>query len=447
MFLKSLSISLVLSLLLGPISVLADGNFTAFLSQYVSALQSAGFSGIANALEAINGTTVGEQLLSRLANTTNNYTVFVPDNDAVRRIPTSISSNASFFAEYISYHIVEGDFTNTTNSSSSGGGSSSTTSSVTSSTSTSSGSTSSASATTAALFGRLFAVLPRAGSGSSNPQPYAGIYPNVTIGRTLLNSSDLVHLEGNQSQVLAWTRYTPDGNVTMLNQASFTGQNISITNSTTWRNLFINGINGVLIPPGNFSSALNATNTTALTALLSTVQLPVFNGTNETAIGALQNATGITYFVPNNLAFTSDVNSTLQGLQSNTSALQTVVQNHYINGTSLYSTLIDNSTTAVSAAGENLTFFVNSTGTFINGANNTVAQIVRPDVLLDNGVAHIINGVLFSTDSDPAVASSAYQSATSVAAQSTTETGPIAASTTTQSSTTSSTTASQTTSA
>ena len=82
MFSKSLSISLVLSLLLGPISVLADGNFTAFLSQYVSALQSAGFSGIANALEAINGTTVGEQLLSRLANTTSNYTVFVPDNDA-----------------------------------------------------------------------------------------------------------------------------------------------------------------------------------------------------------------------------------------------------------------------------------------------------------------------------------------------------------------------------
>lgn len=30
-------------------------------------------------------------------------------------------------------------------------------------------------------------------------------YPNITLGRTLLNDSSLVWLEGNESQVLAWS--------------------------------------------------------------------------------------------------------------------------------------------------------------------------------------------------------------------------------------------------
>lgn len=85
-----------------------------------------------------------------------------------------------------------------------------------------------------ALFGRRFTLFPRqdegggngssgsnssSGGSDSNPQPYAGVWPNVTLGRTLLNSSSLVMLEGNKSQVLAWTRSSPEGNVTILNQA------------------------------------------------------------------------------------------------------------------------------------------------------------------------------------------------------------------------------------
>lgn len=61
--------------------------------------------------------------------------------------------------------------------------------------------------------------------------------------------------------------------------------------------------------------------------MLGGLQLPV-NGTNRTAVEALQCANGITLFVPANIAFTDAINSSLQGLQSNTTALTALVQNH-----------------------------------------------------------------------------------------------------------------------
>ncbi|KJA17642.1 hypothetical protein HYPSUDRAFT_70515 [Hypholoma sublateritium FD-334 SS-4] len=428
-------LSFVLPLFLGSVQAQDSGqnssssNSSAYITQWVSALQSTGFNGFADTLTKINGTSPAMELFSQLASG-RNFTVFAPDDSAIQQIPSGVSQNTTLLAEYIAYHFVDGDFTNTsyTNSSGSGGGGSSSSSSMSSSTETST-----ATQSTAALLGRRFGILRRQdgggngssnSSGSSNPQPFAGIWPNVTIGRTLLNASALVALGGNKSQVLAWTRPTPESNVTILNQASGSN-NITVVNGTSWQNLFINRINGTLTPPGNLTTALTAINATALQGVLGGLQLPM-NGTNGTAVEALQCAKGITFFVPANVAFTAAVNSSLQGLQSNTTALTALVQNHYINGTTLYSTQFDNSTTAVSAAGEPLHFITNATGIFVAGANNSIAQIIRPDVLIDNGVAHIIDQVIFASESDPSQAASAFQSATSAAAAySTTETGPI----------------------
>lgn len=41
-------------------------------------------------------------------------------------------------------------------------------------------------------------------------------YPNVTLGRTLLNDTNLVALEGNESQVVAFSKV--GGSVVVLNQ-------------------------------------------------------------------------------------------------------------------------------------------------------------------------------------------------------------------------------------
>jgi hypothetical protein len=169
----------------------------------------------------------------------------------------------------------------------------------------------------------------------------------------------LVQLPGNNSQVLAWS--DENGNVTILNQmyvfptpfslpikcscdftfavilknadlSSFgnSSTNTTVINSTQWGSIFINQINGVLIPPGNVTTALNTTNATVTFNLLETIQIPSANGTNETATQFLQDAVGITFFVPNDAAFkfTSVVNQTISSLQSNVSALAAVLENH-----------------------------------------------------------------------------------------------------------------------
>ncbi|KAF8184852.1 hypothetical protein BJ912DRAFT_1115604 [Pholiota molesta] len=407
------------------------------------------FTGLAAALTTVNGTPAATELLAQLSSG-KNFTFFAPDNEAVSQIPSSVSSNTSLLAKYISYHFVDGDFTNRSTTQGGGGGgggssSSSSSASSTSSSSVSSTSSSSVSSTSSscsssssssssspsssasssssysssssspksmALFERFVDIESRrakpkkswSGGGSdSGPQPYAAVYLNVTLGRTLLNASELVNLPGNKSQVLAWTRYMPQSNVTFLNQATVNGTSMTIVNSTNWSNIFINGVNGVI----------------------SSANLTTANGTNETAVEAIGAQPGITFFIPNNVAFKSTLNATLQGLQGNASALDALVQNHYVNGSCLYSPLITNSTSAVSAAGEPFTFMKNQTGTFVYGANNTMAQIVRPDVLLTNGVAHIVDGVLFDTLTNPSAVSSFYLSAASLAGQSTTETGPL----------------------
>lgn len=51
------------------------------------------------------------------------------------------------------------------------------------------------------------------------PSAAVSIWPYIAIGRTLLNASALVELGGHKSQVLPWTRSSPDSNVTILNQA------------------------------------------------------------------------------------------------------------------------------------------------------------------------------------------------------------------------------------
>ena len=76
-------------------------------------------------------------------------------------------------------------------------------------------STSSSTSAPASLLGRIFR---RQSSLWSSPALDSAIYPNTTLGRTLLNASELVKLPGNNSQVLAWTRSDENSNITILNQ-------------------------------------------------------------------------------------------------------------------------------------------------------------------------------------------------------------------------------------
>jgi len=238
-------------------------------------------------------------------------------------------------------------------------------------------------------------------------------YPNVTIGRTLLNDSSLVTLEGHKSQVVAWTN--ENGTIVVLNQAT----TVTVTKSVTYQNLVLYVVTQVLEPPGPLSTTLTKQNLTILSTILSTTDLPT---DNTTLISALESAEGYTLFAPNDAALTLAA-STISALPNKT-VEGTILANHFINGTTVYSPSFISSSGYTSAAGEGLSFTTNSSGTYVT-SGSSVAKVVKSDVLVKNGVVHIIDGVLANTAANAAAASSAYVSATSVAAKSTTETGPV----------------------
>jgi len=234
----------------------------------------------------------------------------------------------------------------------------------------------------------------------------------------MFNDSNYVSLEGNKSQVLVWT--TLDEKTTVLNQAT----NVTVSKVTTYQNLAINVISSVLEPPGSLSMVIGMQNLSMLGGALSTTT----TGDNSTSLlSVVEAAKGFTIFAPNDAAFKA-ASSTISSLP-NATVVSTVLANHIINGSTVYSPSISSSSNLTSAAGESLSFMTNSSGSYVM-SGSSVAKIVKTDVLVKNGVLHIINGVLANTGSDSGAASSAYSSATAVAAKPTTETGPVGGPTT-----------------
>jgi uncharacterized surface protein with fasciclin (FAS1) repeats len=155
--------------------------------------------------------------------------------------------------------------------------------------------------------------------------------------------------------------------------------------------------------PANLSTV--ATGTTELSALVGAI-----TGSLPDLIPALDATPGITLFAPINSAITA-IASTLA--QVNSTVLTDVLLNHLINGTAVYSSLITNGGSMVSAGGQLLTFTVNTTGIFVTSGSST-AKVVQPNVLTSNGVVHLIDTVLLNTANNPAAASSAHSSAISM---------------------------------
>ncbi|KAF9451460.1 FAS1 domain-containing protein [Macrolepiota fuliginosa MF-IS2] len=354
----SLTLSVLSAIL--PI-VLAQDSGSGYVQGLIEQLNNIGHTEAANLLTRVNSSGTAPWL-SQLQN--GSYTVFVPDNAALSNLPSNVSSNDTLVSDFLSYHFVYGDFRNTSDNGTGSGG-----------------------------------------SGPSAPGLLGGIYPNSTIGRSLLNSSEFVQLEGNKSQVLAWSRLGTDGNITLLNQ-----NDITVYNGSTYENLFLNSINGVIIPPGNLATSLNTTNATSFLNFTEQVIEVGSNGTNVTALDFLNNTRGFTLFVPDNTAFET---AQLSEFQSNQTALMALLGNHILNGTTQYSPDFENATASgfpanyTTASGETLSVSSNTSGLFLQNQNGSSAQITRPNILLENGVYHIISNVLVETDSNPAQASAA----------------------------------------
>jgi uncharacterized surface protein with fasciclin (FAS1) repeats len=120
---------------------------------------------------------------------------------------------------------------------------------------------------------------------------------------------------------------------------------------------------------------------TAMNAALETADLGFSFG--ETEGGAGLNISDFTVFVPTNEAF-EDIGSVLAG--ADLSTLQNVLKYHFIPNNVIFSTSLGN-VTVKSLQGEELTFTVLPDGSaWVNNA-----QIVFPNTILFNGVAHVID--------------------------------------------------------
>ena len=131
-----------------------------------------------------------------------------------------------------------------------------------------------------------------------------------------------------------------------------------------------------LIPPQDFM------NTTRQFNLTGTGGAAAQAGINNT----LDTETDITIFAPNNEAW-QRVGSGVEGLS--VSQLTNLLGYHVVNGSVKFSPSLTNNTVLQSSTGQNLTIFSGGNSIFVNSA-----QILQQDILISNGVMHVIDNVL-----------------------------------------------------
>jgi len=185
---------------------------------------------------------------------------------------------------------------------------------------------------------------------------------------TLLRNEIYTNVTGGQ-RVQA---QTVDGKVTFYSAlkeiSTVATGNVNFTSGT------IHVIDKVLSVPMGIADTLRAAN---LTAALGAVQ-----AANVT--GALTSAKDLTIFIPNNEAFRAIGNlSAALGPE-----LPKILQYHVVAGSVLYSPDITN-TSLTTLNGANITISVINENVFVNDA-----KVITPNVLVANGVVHVIDNLL-----------------------------------------------------
>ncbi|KAF2437287.1 FAS1 domain-containing protein [Karstenula rhodostoma CBS 690.94] len=140
----------------------------------------------------------------------------------------------------------------------------------------------------------------------------------------------------------------------------------------------IHKIDTVLTPPRNASTTLSTASSANVTSILTAL-------TTANLVSPIDTTPDLTLFVPNDAAFAAA--SALAN--ASTDALTAALTYHAIAGAVLFSTAITN-TTLKTVNGADLALAVGQDGAiYIDNA-----KVLRPNILLSNGVAHIIDAVL-----------------------------------------------------
>jgi len=175
--------------------------------------------------------------------------------------------------------------------------------------------------------------------------------------------------------------------------AFFSGllQNATVTQSDLkFTGGIIHVIDTLLTLPPNVSDSATAANLTALNGAL--------NATNLT--NTVNDAHDVTIFAPNNDAFQS-IGSALANMSM--TELAGILAYHVVSGGSVgYSSQLMNGTSLKTVQGGKITIRVENGTIFVNSA-----KVLTPDVLVANGVVHIIDNVLNPNNTSVAPSTSA----------------------------------------
>lgn len=139
----------------------------------------------------------------------------------------------------------------------------------------------------------------------------------------------------------------------------------------------IHVIDRFLVLPEVVSDTLTTANLTSLRGALNATDL----------LEAVDTTPDVTIFAPSSQAF-QDIGSALANLT--TEQASNILTYHVVNGTVGYSSGIENGTVLTALNGQNLTITIGEEGRiFVNSARVTIA-----DILVANGVVHVIDEVL-----------------------------------------------------
>ncbi|KAI1390497.1 FAS1 domain-containing protein [Hypoxylon trugodes] len=202
-----------------------------------------------------------------------------------------------------------------------------------------------------------------------------GTYHNYTFGNesqfipTLLTNTTYTNVTGGQVVEARLDNNNVTFFTALKENATIITPNVNFTGGT------IHVIDSFLNIPQNISDTFSNANLTAAEGAINTANLT----------DSVANTHDITIFAPNNDAFNA-IGSIVSNLTSD--QLTSIVGYHVINGSVNYSTDLQN-TTFTAVNGQNITITVLNGTVYANSAKITV-----PDILLENGVAHVIDEVL-----------------------------------------------------
>ncbi|WWD22476.1 hypothetical protein CI109_106969 [Kwoniella shandongensis] len=242
-----------------------------------------------------------------------------------------------------------------------------------------------------------------------------------TIAFTELRSPT-IDLPGDQTQVIvlqtaenATTGASPDNTTILIRGDSWNATSAGA--QFTYKNLFIQPVDkpSPLLKTLSQSGLALEANLGATSAVNNIASL----GLNDT----VATCHGCTFFIPVNSAFDND---TANGNFSSFNATDqtSVLLNHIINGSVVYSPDLRDGSVYVTAAGQPLTYLSSGSDPFVS-VGKYRAGIVRSDIPVSNGVVHLIDTMLVETNDNSQRASEAASSASSEAQSRTTTTDVI----------------------